>query len=170
MTTKNNKPKSELVPAEEGEIQVAEASLQKLPILPIRNAIIFPGAISPFEVGRPKSIKAVKAIESNTYPYLAILAQRKPHINDPRQKDLYMEGCAARLLKTVKRSVGTYSVFLQGLFRIRLSKIIQTSPYLLAEFERLDDVSHSDLEMASLQGRLKEMAQKAIKLLPELPK
>jgi ATP-dependent Lon protease len=170
MTTKNDRTKSELMELEPQDIELSNEANLKLPILPIRNAIIFPGAISPFEVGRPKSIKAVKTIESNAYPYLAILAQRKPHINDPRQKDLYAEGCAARLLKTVKRSVGTYSVFLQGIFRIRLIRILQTTPFLLAEFERMDDVVTSDLELASLHAKLKEMAQKAVKLLPDLPK
>ncbi|MFH1435374.1 MAG: LON peptidase substrate-binding domain-containing protein, partial [Pseudomonadota bacterium] len=174
MTVKNNKLKTRqadpLKNADTDEAAGGEDPIQKLPILPIRNAIIFPGAISPFEVGRPKSIKAVKTVENGTFPYLAILAQKKPHVNDPGQKDLYADGCASRLIKMVKRSVGTYSVFLQGSYRIKLVKVLQTTPCLMAEFERLDDIVENDLEMASLQGQLKELAQRAIKLLPELPK
>jgi len=164
----NKKPPEEKIEIIE-EIH-EEQVFQKLPILPIRNAIIFPGAISPFEVGRPKSIKAFKSVESDTYPCIAVLAQRKPHINEPLQKDLFAEGCASRLLKTVKRSVGTYSVFLQGLYRIRLIRIIQTSPYLLGEFERLYDIQVNDIEISNLQSQLKEAVQQIVKLIPEIPK
>ncbi len=142
----------------------------RLPILPIRNAVIFPGAIAPFEVGRPKSVRVVRALENRTYPYVAIFAQKKPHINDPTQRDLFTDGCAARVLKVVKRTSGTYSVFLQGVARIRLSKIIQTTPYLLADIERLDEIIEDDVELRAIMLALREMARKAAKLLPELPK
>jgi ATP-dependent Lon protease len=143
---------------------------ERLPILPIRNAVIFPGAIAPFEVGRPKSVRVVRALENKTYPYVAIFAQKKPHINDPTQRDLYTDGCAARVLKVVKRTSGTYSVFLQGVCRIRLAKVIQSTPYLLADIEQVDEIIEDDVELRALMMALREMSRKAVKLLPDMPK
>ncbi|MBW2264445.1 MAG: endopeptidase La, partial [Deltaproteobacteria bacterium] len=96
--------------------------------------------------------------------------QKKPHINDPTQRDLFTDGCASRVLKVVKRTSGTYSVFLQGVTRIRLVKVIQTTPYLLADVEKVDEIIEDDVETRALVLALREMSKKAIKLMPDIPR
>lgn len=86
----------------------------ELPILPIRNAVLFPGAVAPFDVGREKSVALVEDVENLTSSVIAIFAQRDPSTDDPGQDDLYPVGCAARVLKALKHSSGNYSPFCRG--------------------------------------------------------
>ena len=77
----------------------------QLPVLPIRNAVLFPGAVAPFDVGREKSVALVEDIDSLDAPVIAIFAQRDPSTDDPSYDDLYPVGCAARVLKALKHSM-----------------------------------------------------------------
>src|SRR5262245_64842237 len=108
----------------------------ELPVLPIRNAVLFPGAVAPFDVGREKSVALVEDVHNLTSPVIAIFAQRDPSTDDPSADDLYPVGCAARVLKALKHSSGNYSLILQGLPRIRLDNLTQTATYLRAKIER----------------------------------
>src|SRR5437870_12256494 len=92
----------------------------ELPVLPIRNAVLVPGAVAPFDVGREKSVALVEDIDNLTQPVIAIFAQRDPSTDDPAQGDLFPVGVAARVLKALKHSSGNYSLILQGLVRIRM--------------------------------------------------
>src|SRR5947208_12227500 len=78
----------------------------ELPVLPIRNAVLFPGAVAPFDVGREKSVALVEDLENLTQPVIAIFAQRDPNVDDPGEGDLYPVGAAARVLKSLKHSTG----------------------------------------------------------------
>ncbi|MEQ9321289.1 MAG: LON peptidase substrate-binding domain-containing protein, partial [Polyangiaceae bacterium] len=118
----------------------------ELPILPIRNAVLFPGAVAPFDVGREKSVALVEDVDNLDAPVIAIFAQRDPSTDDPDQEDLYPVGCAARVLKALKHSSGNYSLILQGLTRIRLDRVQQTSPYLLAKIEKIQEPETEDVE------------------------
>ena len=111
----------------------------ELPVLPIRNAVLFPGAVAPFDVGREKSVALVEDLENLSQPVIAIFAQRDPNIDDPGEADLYPVGAAARVLKSLKHSTGNYSLILQGLSRIKLDGIQQSSPYLRARVRRLEE-------------------------------
>ena len=73
----------------------------ELPVLPIRNAVLFPGAVAPFDVGREKSVALVEDIDNLTSPVIAIFAQKDPSTDDPGQDDLYPVGCSARVLKAL---------------------------------------------------------------------
>src|SRR5436309_10027449 len=105
----------------------------ELPVLPIRNAVLFPGAVAPFDVGREKSVALVEDVDNLTAPVIAIFAQRDPSTDDPSKEDLHNVGCAARVLKALKHSSGNYSLILQGLTRIRLDAVTQTAPFLRAK-------------------------------------
>src|SRR4029450_6372127 len=111
----------------------------ELAVLPIRNAVLFPGAVAPFDVGREKSVALVEDIDNLPGPVIAIFAQRDPSTDDPGQEDLYPVGCAARVLKALKHSSGNYSLVLQGLTRIKLESVTQTAPYLKSKIRRLDE-------------------------------
>src|ERR1700723_2605871 len=108
----------------------------ELPALPIRNAVLFPGAVAPFDVGREKSVALVEDVDNLSVPVIAIFAQRDPSTDDPGSEDLHTVGCAARVLKALKHSSGNYSLILQGLTRIKLETVTQGAPYLKAKIKR----------------------------------
>jgi ATP-dependent Lon protease len=142
----------------------------ELPVLPIRNAVLFPGAVAPFDVGREKSVALVEDVDNLSAPVIAIFAQRDPSTDDPGKDDLHQVGCAARVLKALKHSSGNYSLILQGLERIRLDEITQSSPYLKAKVGRLQEVNSGDDEAEALSMSLRDIAKQVIQLMPELPR
>jgi ATP-dependent Lon protease len=142
----------------------------ELPVLPIRNAVLFPGAVAPFDVGREKSVALVEDVDNLAAPVIAIFAQRDPSTDDPGKDDLHQVGCAARVLKALKHSSGNYSLILQGLERIRLDEITQSAPYLKAKVARLGETSPADDEAEALSMSLRDIAKQVIQLMPELPR
>ncbi|HEY1959667.1 MAG TPA: endopeptidase La [Polyangiaceae bacterium] len=142
----------------------------ELPVLPIRNAVLFPGAVAPFDVGREKSVALVEDVDNLTSPIIAIFAQKDPSTDDPGQDDLHLVGCAARVLKALKHSSGNYSLILQGLTRIKLEDVTQAAPYLKAKIRRLDEPTVGDDEAEALSMSLRDIAKQVIQLMPELPR
>jgi ATP-dependent Lon protease len=142
----------------------------ELPVLPIRNAVLFPGAVAPFDVGREKSVSLVEDVDNLTSPIIAIFAQKDSSTDDPGQDDLYVYGCAARVLKALKHSSGNYSLILQGICRIKLDKMTMTAPYLKAKISRLEETSTNEVEAEALSMSLREIAKQVIQLMPELPR
>ena len=153
-------------PPDTGEIEFGD----ELPVLPIRNAVLFPAAVAPFDVGREKSVALVEDIENLDQPIIAIIAQRDPSTDDPNQSDLYPVGVAARVLKALKHSSGNYSLILQGLVRIRLEQVVTSEPYLRARVSRLDEPADDDVESEALAMSLRDIAKQVIQLMPELPR
>src|SRR4029079_12602331 len=122
----------------------------ELPVLPIRNAVLFPGAVAPFDVGREKSVALVEDIDNLPGPVIAIFAQRDPSTDDPGQEDLYPVGVAARVLKALKHSSGNYSLILQGLLRARMEGVTSSAPYVKPRISRLDEPRAEDVESEAL--------------------
>jgi ATP-dependent Lon protease len=143
---------------------------EELPVLPIRNAVLFPGAVAPFDVGREKSVALVESVDSLPQPIIAIFAQRDPSTDEPGKEDLYTVGCAARVLKALKHSSGNYSLILQGLVRIRLEEVTQTGPFLKAKVVRLEEPEGQDEEAEALLMSLRDTAKQVMSLMPELPR
>jgi len=142
----------------------------ELPILPIRNAVLFPGAVAPFDVGREKSVALVEDVDNLPSPVIAIVAQRDPSTDDPGYDDLYPVGCAARVLKALKHSSGNYSLILQGLKRIRVERLLEDTPYLKAKIAMIDEPEGEDVEAEALALSLRDIAKQLIQLMPELPR
>ncbi|MBW2375685.1 MAG: endopeptidase La, partial [Deltaproteobacteria bacterium] len=153
-------------PPDTGEIEFGD----ELPVLPIRNAVLFPAAVAPFDVGREKSVALVEDIENLDQPIIAIVAQRDPSTDDPNQNDLYPVGVAARVLKALKHSSGNYSLILQGLVRIRVEQVVTSEPYMRARVSRLDEPADEDVESEALAMSLRDIAKQVIQLMPELPR
>jgi ATP-dependent Lon protease len=153
-------------PPDTGEIEFGS----ELPVLPIRNAVLFPAAVAPFDVGREKSVALVEDIENLDQPIIAIVAQRDPSTDDPHQGDLYPVGVAARVLKALKHSSGNYSLILQGLVRIRLEQVVTSEPYIRARVSRLEEPAAEDVESEALAMSLRDIAKQVIQLMPELPR
>src|SRR5687768_13825535 len=169
--SEKKKPQATQVPAAgapptEEELRFGD----ELPVLPIRNAVLFPGAVAPFDVGREKSVALVEDVHNLQSPVIAIFAQRDPATDDPSYDDLYPVGCAARVLKALKHSSGTYSLILQGLTRIRLDQLTQQSPYMRAKIARVETPPTEDVEAEALAMSLRDVAKQVIQLMPELPR
>ncbi len=85
-----------------------------IPILPLRNSVLFPGSIIPIDVGRRKSVRLVEDAISKERPVIGILTQKDARTEDPGEDDMYRVGCAARILKVIKLAKDNFSVILQG--------------------------------------------------------
>jgi ATP-dependent Lon protease len=154
-------------PQDENDLKFGD----ELPVLPIRNAVLFPGAVSPFDVGREKSVALVEDLENLSQPVIAIFAQKDPNIDDPGENDLYPVGAAARVLKSLKHSTGNYSLILQGICRIQLEGVTQSGPYMKARIRRLDEQPVADdVEAEALAMSLRDVAKQVIQLMPDLPR
>src|SRR5687767_1501825 len=166
MSEKKKPPPPPQPPPSEDEIRFGD----ELAVLPIRNAVLFPGAVAPFDVGREKSVSLVEDVHNLPSPVIAIFAQRDPSTDDPGAEDLYPVGCAARVLKALKHSSGNYSLILQGLTRIRLDTVTATSPYLKSKIRKLEEEAVDDDEAEALSMSLRDIAKQVIQLMPELPR
>src|SRR5512141_3281042 len=139
-----------------------------LPILPLRNSVLFPGAIIPIDVGRRKSVRLVEDAIAKERPVIGILTQKDARTEDPGSGDLYMVGCAARILKVIKLAQDNFSVILQGVSRIRVAEYQQQEPFIIARVQPIPDPTTTDVELDALVMNLKDIAKRVIKLMPEL--
>jgi ATP-dependent Lon protease len=147
-----------------------ESRGERLPILPLRNSVLFPASVVPINVGRPKSVALIEEVVEAEKPTIGIVSQRKAETEDPVWDDLYEVGTAARILKVIKLGHNNYSVVLQGIGRIRVLKPVSSDPYLLAEVERVVESAPVDVEAEALAQNLKETARKVIQFMPNLPR
>src|SRR5450631_4447765 len=153
-------------PAPEGPIEVPDT----ISVLPLRNSVLFPGSIIPIDVGRKKSVKLVEEAISKERPVIGIVTQRDARTEEPGAGDLYMVGCAARILKVIKLAKDNFSVILQGVSRIRILEVGGQDPFMTARVQALPDSPSTDVELDALVMNVKDVAKRVIKLMPELPK
>jgi ATP-dependent Lon protease len=153
-------------PVPEGPVEVPDV----ISILPLRNSVLFPGSIIPIDVGRKKSVKLVEEAISKERPVIGIVTQRDARTEEPGAGDLYMVGCAARILKVIKLAKDNFSVILQGVARIRILEIGGQEPFMTARVQPLPDSPSTDVELDALVMNVKDVAKRVIKLMPELPK
>jgi ATP-dependent Lon protease len=140
----------------------------EIPLLAIRNTVIFPVLAFPINVGRDKSLKAVdRAMESDRL--MGIVAQTDAKIEDPDTGELHTVGTAVKILKSVKMPGNKLNVIIQGLSRIRILEFVHTEPYLKARVEMLDEEEVKGLEVNAVLLNLREQAQKIIELSPHIP-
>ena len=141
-----------------------------IPVLPLRNSVLFPGSIIPIDVGRRKSVRLVEDAISKERPVIGILTQKDARTEDPQEEDMYKVGCAARILKVIKLAKDNFSVILQGVCRFQVNEIEGNEPFLSARVTPIPDPTSSDVELDALVMNLKDIAKRVVKLMPELPK
>jgi len=141
----------------------------ELPILPLRNTVLFPGVVLPITVGRDKSIKAVnEAYKSGKL--IGVLAQKDSNIEDPEPKDLCQIGTAARIIKLIKMPDGGTTVIIQGKRRFTLDFIQSTDPYITAKCTLMPEDEMPDTEaFAPYVSSIKDLAAQIVQLSPNLP-
>ncbi len=141
-----------------------------LPILALRNAVLFPSTITPITIGREKSIKLIKDVYASSKIFGAI-AQRDVSIEDPALVDLFNIGTLTRIIKIIEMPDGTITAILQGVKRLKPIEQTASEPYMFAKVSYLDEVmpAKNDKEMETLTGSIKDLALHIIKLSPHLP-
>src|SRR4051812_1215690 len=126
-----------------------------LPILPIRNIVVFPGTVMPLNVGRPKS----KALLDEVMPgekLVGVVTQKNGDVEDPEYADLYTVGVAAVILKLFKLPDGNQSIIVHGLTRFRLLGIDQTQPFATGRIEVLEDVLNPGPQLDALLASVRQ--------------
>ncbi|WP_460677142.1 endopeptidase La [Hymenobacter coalescens] len=141
-----------------------------LPILPVRNTVLFPGVVLPVTVTRKKSIRLVrKAYKGDKL--VGVLAQKTGNAEDPALTDLYEVGTMARILKLLELPDGNTTIIIQGQQRFRLAEVVQSTPYFTARVDYLPELMpvRANKELKGLVSSLKDAATKMLKLNPEIP-
>lgn len=141
-----------------------------LPILPLRNTVLFPGVVIPITVGRDKSIKLVKEAYKGDRT-IGVVSQKDMDIEEPNLSQLHKVGTAANIIKILQMPDGNTTVIIQGRQRFKITEMIETDPYLKAKVERIpeDKPKVSSREFKALISSIKEMALQIIQLSPHLP-
>jgi ATP-dependent Lon protease len=139
-----------------------------LPILPVRDTVLFPGAVLPLTVGRESSLALVNSLEGDE-KLLAVVAQLDPRIEDPAAADLHKVGTVAKVHKTVKMPNGNVVVFLEGLQRVQVTEMITLRPFMRARVEPQPDViGEVDAELEALQRNAQELFRDVVSHSPQL--
>jgi len=143
---------------------------KEIPILPIRNTVLFPGVVIPITVGRQKSIKLVKKAY-NTNKIIGVVAQTNPNIEEPSSTDIYSVGTVATILKMLVLPDGNTTIIIQGKKRFKLDSITQEDPFLSANVTILEEKfpRKSKKETKAIIQSLKDAAFKILELNPSIP-
>lgn len=154
------------------EQAMTEAALpETLPVLALRNTVLFPGVVLPITVGRDASLKLVKDAYAGDR-LVAVVAQKKSDVETPEPGDLYDAGTAATILKLIKMPDGSVSIVIQGKRLIEVAEYTQTEPYLRARVTAVDEEAAEAGDAAELSARvrqIKELAVQIVNLSPNLP-
>lgn len=141
-----------------------------LPILPLRNLVLFPGTIAPLNIGRSESIKLLEESLPRS-KVIGVVAQKNPQLDNPSAGDLFRVGTAAVVLKLVRQSPEAAVLIVQGLQRFRLGKVIQNDPFIRAEVETLVSTAPAkeNKEEEAAVRNLRDTFSQLVELTPELP-
>ena len=124
-------------PEDEDRMNLEEVP-EKLPILPLRNNVLFPGVVIPITLGRDKSIKLIQdAYKGNKI--IGVVSQKDSSIEVQSYKDLYDIGSVAQIVKMLKMPDGTSTIIIQGKKRLKLEEEISNEPYLIAKIKEFDE-------------------------------
>ena len=139
-----------------------------LPILPVRDTVLFPGAVLPLTVGRESSLALVNSLHGDE-KLLGVVAQLDPRVEDPAAADLHKVGTLAKVHKTVKMPNGNVVIFLEGLQRIQLLEVIGLRPFLQARVQSEPDIiGESDTELEALQRNAQDLFRDVVSHSPQL--
>ncbi|MDY0089427.1 MAG: endopeptidase La [Flavobacteriaceae bacterium] len=158
-----------LTPEDEEEMANEELP-NSLPILPLRNTVLFPGVVIPITAGRDKSIKLINDANAKG-KVIGVVAQKNEDVEDPKRNDIHTIGTVARILRVLKMPDGNVTVILQGKKRFEISKIISEEPYLNALVKEVPEKKpgKNDTEFLAIIDSVKDIAIQIIKESPNIP-
>lgn len=160
-----------IIPLNEDDDSNADAQQipAELPVLPLRNTVLFPGVVIPITVGRDKSIKAVSdAYKSDKL--VGVVAQKDSNIEEPTVSDLEDIGTVAKIIKLIKMPDGGTTIIIQGRRRFKIEEITSEEPYFKASIKILEDEKITgDADFDAMVGSIKDLASQIVNLSPNLP-
>jgi ATP-dependent Lon protease len=139
-----------------------------LPILPIRNIVVFPGTVTPLNVGRQKSKNLLDEVMPGE-KIAGVITQRNADTEDPTQVDLYSVGTVCTILKLFKLPDGNQSIIVHGLTRFRVAEVVQTEPFMMGRIEVLEETVPAGAQMDALIASVRQQATRVIELSPNTP-
>lgn len=154
---------------EEEEIDLSTIP-EEIPILPIRNTVLYPGVVIPITVGRAKAIKLVKKAYKGDR-IIGVAAQKHEKSDDPGYQDIYPVGTVARIIKMLVLPDGNTTIIIHGMSRFRLKAVTQEEPFLKANVELLEEnfPPKDDKEVLALIESLKDASNRIMELNPDIP-
>jgi ATP-dependent Lon protease len=159
-----------LLSSEDEEKMNAEEVPSQLPILPLRNTVLFPGVVIPITVGRDKSIKLIREAYKGDKT-IGVVAQKDATIEDPKMEDMHRIGTVARLIKILQMPDGNTTAIIQGKKRFEIIEMTQKEPYFKAEvkgFEKTNVIPDDDVFKALISS-VKDIAIQIIEKSPAIP-
>ncbi|MCO6486974.1 MAG: endopeptidase La [Phaeodactylibacter sp.] len=154
---------------EEEEEDFDESYPDVLPLLALKNTVLFPGIVIPITVGRDKSIRAINKAY-NQGRIVAVLSQRDSNVEEPDLKDLYQIGTIARILKLLRMPDGTTTAILQGRKRFLVEKLTRDEPYMEVRVHQLEYTQpRNSLEFEAMVASILDRARQIIELSPNIP-
>ena len=141
---------------------------QELPILPVRDTVLFPGAVMPLPVGRESSLALLNSLDG-AEKLLGVVAQLDPRVENPVGSDLHSVGTLAKVHKMVRMPNGNVVAFLEGLDRIRVTEVVGLQPFIRARIEMQPDLEdQTDAELTALQRNVQELFREVVARSPQL--
>lgn len=140
-----------------------------LPLVPVRNLVLFPGTVLPLTIGRPRSIAAAQAAVRAERP-VGVILQREAEVEDPSPLDLHRTGTVGLILRYVTGPDGSHHLICQGQQRFRILEYVGGHPFLAARVERLEEPEERRADVDARFGLLRERALEAVELLPQAPR
>jgi ATP-dependent Lon protease len=153
------------------EVEIQDDQLPELlPILPLRNTVIFPGVVAPITAGRDKSLRLIKSIKEDQ-KFVGMIAQRDSDTEDPGQAEVFPTGTLAQIVKSFKMPDGNTTIIIQGKKRFRILEWVETEPYNMAKVEFLPEFvpAEDDAEFTVLMDSIKDIAARLIQESPHIP-
>ncbi len=163
-----------IIPVMQGDgfMKIDESELpDSLPILALRNAVMFPGTVYPITIGREKSIRLIEDAEKNN-KYIGAVPQTDISVEDPKKEDLYNYGTVSKILKTLEMPDGTITAILQGFKRFEIESITEYEPYMLGMVRYLSDEApdQSGKDVKMIAEAIKEKAATMIRMSTYMPR
>ncbi len=159
-----------IIPLNENENDNQDTAIpEELPLLPLRNTVLFPGVVLPITVGRDKSIKAVNDAYKND-KLVGVVSQKDSNVEDPSVNDLEDIGTVARIVKLIKMPDGGTTVIIQGRQRFKVASIVAEDPYFIAKIEVIKESEvPKDQNFEAYISNIKDLATQIIQLSPNIP-
>jgi ATP-dependent Lon protease len=156
-------------PLLEVEAEVDETEIPAtLPVLPLKETVVFPQSMTPLAIGQERSVKLIDDVVSGNRA-VALVTARDQEVEQPDWDDLYGVGTAAVVQKMIRVPDGTLRILVQGVKRIRLERRVQDDPYLIGEFGDVPDIVNASPELEALTRNVQTLYGRVISLVPYLP-
>ncbi|MGS2763282.1 endopeptidase La [Sinomicrobium sp. M5D2P9] len=158
-----------MTPEDEEEINKEELP-EELPILPLRNTVLFPGVVIPITAGRDKSIRLIKDA-NNGDKVIGVVSQKDEEVENPAVEDINTLGTVARILRVLQMPDGNTTVIIQGKKRFEIDRVVSTEPYIRASIKEVEEIrpERDNPEFTAIIESIKELSLQIIKNSPNIP-